>query len=35
VVKFADFIEAGGWKKARELGKMRLEGRDYVMQEGI
>lgn len=34
VVNFTDFIEVGGWKGARELGKMRLEGRDYVMQEG-
>jgi ribosome-binding ATPase YchF (GTP1/OBG family) len=34
VVKFEDFISVGGWKKARELGKMRLEGRDYVMQDG-
>lgn len=34
VVKFEDFIRVGGWKKARELGKMRLEGRDYVMQDG-
>jgi len=34
VVDFDDFIAAGGWKRARELGKMRLEGRDYVMQEG-
>ena len=23
-----------GWKKARELGKARMEGRDYVMQDG-
>ena len=34
VVSFADFVKVGGWKRARELGKMRLEGRDYVMQEG-
>lgn len=34
VVKFEDFVKVGGWKRARELGKMRLEGRDYVMQEG-
>ena len=34
VVKFEDFISVGGWKKARELGKMRLEGRDYAMQDG-
>ncbi|MDO8503437.1 MAG: redox-regulated ATPase YchF [bacterium] len=46
VVKFNDFVEVGGpvspgerasrggWKKAREMGKSRLEGRDYVMQDG-
>ncbi|MDZ7587196.1 MAG: redox-regulated ATPase YchF [Patescibacteria group bacterium] len=34
VVNFEDFVKVGGWKRARELGKMRLEGRDYVMQEG-
>ncbi len=26
--------EAGGWKGARAQGKARLEGRDYVMQNG-
>jgi len=34
VVKYDDFIAVGGWKKARELGKVRLEGRDYIVQEG-
>jgi ribosome-binding ATPase YchF (GTP1/OBG family) len=34
VVEFNDFVAAGGWKGAREKGKVRLEGRDYVMQEG-
>jgi GTP-binding protein YchF len=34
VINWQVFIEVGGWKKARELGKVRLEGRDYVMQEG-
>ncbi len=34
IVKYADFISAGGWKGAKETGKMRQEGRDYVMQEG-
>ena len=24
----------GGWVRARELGHVRLEGRDYVMAEG-
>lgn len=34
VVKFDDFVEVGGWKRARELGKTRLEGKDYIVQDG-
>lgn len=34
VVSFEDFVACGGWKKARELGKARLEGRDYVVRDG-
>lgn len=34
VVFYEDFVSLGGWKKARELGKARLEGRDYIMQDG-
>lgn len=34
IVSFADFVEQQGWKNARENGKLRQEGRDYVMQEG-
>ncbi len=33
VVDFEDFI-AGGWKPARDNGKVRSEGRDYVMKDG-
>lgn len=33
VISFDDFVACGGWAKARELGKVRLEGRDYLMQE--
>ena len=33
-VTFLDFVEAGGWKKAREEGKVRQEGKEYVMQDG-
>lgn len=32
IVSFADFIAVGGWKAAKEKGKLRQEGRDYVMQ---
>jgi ribosome-binding ATPase len=34
VVSFADFEEHGGWKGAREHGKARLEGRDYMVHDG-
>ncbi|MGB9637589.1 MAG: redox-regulated ATPase YchF, partial [Microgenomates group bacterium] len=34
VVSFEDLVKYGGWKKAAEAGKVRLEGKDYVMQEG-
>lgn len=34
VISFEDFVQNKGWKKARELGKARFEGRDYIMQDG-
>ncbi len=34
VCDYADFIECGGWKNAAEKGKVRMEGRNYVMKEG-
>lgn len=34
VVAFADLQAAGSMAKAREQGKFRLEGRDYVVQDG-
>ena len=34
VVTFPDFISVGGWKKAREQGKVRSEGRDYLVKDG-
>lgn len=34
VVGYTDFVAVGGWKKAREVGKARQEGRDYIMQDG-
>jgi ribosome-binding ATPase YchF (GTP1/OBG family) len=34
VVDFNDFISVGGWKACRELGKVRSEGRDYIMKDG-
>lgn len=34
VVDFNDFISNGGWKACRDLGKVRSEGRDYIMKDG-
>jgi GTP-binding protein YchF len=34
VVDFDDFISVGGWKNASEEGKVRSEGRDYIMKDG-
>lgn len=33
VVNWQDLVEAGGWHKARESGKVRLEGKDYIVRE--
>jgi ribosome-binding ATPase YchF (GTP1/OBG family) len=33
-ISFGDFVAAEGWKKARELGKVRVEGKEYVMRNG-
>lgn len=34
VVSYNDFIEAGSFARARDLGKVRLEGKDYIFQDG-
>jgi GTP-binding protein YchF len=34
VVAYADFIQFGSDAKCREAGKLRLEGKDYVVQDG-
>ena len=34
VIGFDDFIACGGEGRAKEAGKMRLEGKDYVVQDG-
>jgi hypothetical protein len=34
VIAYADFIACEGEAKAREAGKLRLEGKDYVVQDG-
>lgn len=34
VVSFNDFVQYKGWKGSRELGKTRMEGRDYIVKDG-
>lgn len=34
VIKFDDFIQYGGEKNAKEAGKLRLEGKQYIVQDG-
>ena len=33
-VSYEDFINNGGWNKSKESGKMRLEGKDYLVKDG-
>ncbi len=33
-VSYQDFVGSGGWLKSRESGKMRLEGKDYIVKDG-
>lgn len=34
IADYEDFLALNGWKGLKESGKMRLEGKDYVMREG-
>lgn len=34
VISYDDFVAVGGWQKGREMGKVRTEGKEYVMKEG-
>ncbi|MFH1021371.1 MAG: DUF933 domain-containing protein, partial [Pseudomonadota bacterium] len=34
VISYADFVACGGEAKAREKGVLRLEGKEYVVQDG-
>jgi len=34
VINWQKLLEAGGWAEAREKGWLRLEGKDYVVQDG-
>lgn len=33
-VSFSDFIQYSGWKAAAEAGKVRMEGKDYLVKDG-
>ena len=33
VAKVEEFIKAGGWNALKEQGKIRIEGRDYILKE--
>ena len=34
VVSYSDLVSAGGYVQAREAGKVRIEGKDYVVEDG-
>ncbi len=34
ICSYTDLVEAGSYAKVKEEGKLRLEGKDYVMQDG-
>ena len=34
IIKFNDLEELGDEKKVQEAGKLHLEGKDYIMQDG-
>ncbi len=34
VIDWKDLLETGSWSGARDLGKLRMEGKDYVMHDG-
>jgi GTP-binding protein YchF len=34
VIAYKDYVEAGGEVKAKEAGKMRTEGKEYIMKDG-
>ncbi|MFN0092166.1 MAG: redox-regulated ATPase YchF [Acidimicrobiales bacterium] len=34
VIRWDELLEIGSWAKAREVGKLRVEGKDYEVQDG-
>ena len=33
-INWQDLINAGGWTQAKAAGQVRMEGKDYVVQDG-
>lgn len=34
IISYQDYVDLGGEKEAKERGKLRLEGKNYIMQDG-
>jgi len=34
VASYEDFVACGGWNGAKEKGKVRIEGKEYIVQDG-
>jgi ribosome-binding ATPase YchF (GTP1/OBG family) len=34
VIQWDELLELGSWNKAKEVGKLRVEGKDYVARDG-
>ena len=34
VVSYDDIIKYGGWNEAKLAGKLRIEGKEYIVQDG-
>ncbi len=33
-VSYVDYVKCGSWTKAKELGKLRIEGKEYIVKDG-
>ena len=34
VINWQELLNCGGWNQAKEKGLMRMEGKDYIIQDG-
>jgi ribosome-binding ATPase YchF (GTP1/OBG family) len=34
VIQWDELLDLGSWNKAKEVGKVRVEGKDYIAQDG-